>query len=37
MTSADVATSDDNLSALKFYESIGFQVANHLGTYEKDV
>jgi len=37
MRSAVVSTFEDNSAAIKLYESVGFQVANHLGTYEKDV
>jgi len=37
MHSAIVSTSEDNLAAIRLYESVGFRVANQLGTYEKDV
>jgi len=37
MMNAIVSTFEDNLAAIKFYESLGFQITNHLGTYEKDV
>jgi ribosomal protein S18 acetylase RimI-like enzyme len=37
MKSAIVSTPDDNLPAIKLYESIGFQIVNRLGTYDKDV
>jgi len=37
MKSAIVSTLDDNLPAIKLYESAGFQIVNRLGTYEKDV
>jgi mycothiol synthase len=37
MKSAIVSTLDDNLPAIKLYESVGFQIVNRLGTYEKDV
>jgi ribosomal protein S18 acetylase RimI-like enzyme len=37
MKSAIVSTGEDNLPAIKLYESIGFRVVNKLGTYEKDV
>jgi mycothiol synthase len=37
MRSAIVSTFEDNPPAIKLYESVGFQIANRLGTYEKDV
>jgi ribosomal protein S18 acetylase RimI-like enzyme len=37
MKQAIVSTYEDNPTAIKFYESLGFQVVFHLGTYEKDV
>jgi mycothiol synthase len=37
MRSAIVSTFEDNLAAIKLYESVGFQIVNRLGTYEKDV
>ncbi len=37
MRSAIVSTFEDNLAAIKLYESAGFQIINKLGTYEKDV
>jgi len=37
MKSAIVSTQDDNLPAIKLYESAGFQIVNRLETYEKDV
>jgi mycothiol synthase len=37
MRSAIVSTRDDNLPAIKLYESAGFRIVNRLGTYEKDV
>jgi ribosomal protein S18 acetylase RimI-like enzyme len=37
MKSAIVSTFEDNTPAIKLYESVGFQVVNRLGTYEKDV
>jgi len=37
MKSAIVSTPDDNLPAIKLYETTGFQIVNRLGTYEKDV
>jgi ribosomal protein S18 acetylase RimI-like enzyme len=37
MKSAIVSTSEDNLPAIKLYESAGFRIVNRLGTYEKDV
>ena len=37
MQSAIVSTFEDNPAAIKLYESIGFQIVNRLGTYEKDV
>jgi ribosomal protein S18 acetylase RimI-like enzyme len=37
MRSAIVSTEEDNLAAIKLYESVGFQIINRLGTYEKDV
>jgi mycothiol synthase len=37
MRQAIVSTFEDNLAAIKLYESVGFQIVNHLGTYEKDV
>jgi len=37
MKSAIVSTFEDNAPAIKLYESVGFQVINRLGTYEKDV
>ncbi len=37
MQNAIVSTSEDNLVAVKLYEGVGFQLVNHLGTYEKDV
>lgn len=37
MERAIVSTYEDNPAAIKFYESVGFQVVNRLGTYEKDV
>lgn len=37
MTSASVCTSQDNLPAIKLYESVGFRIINRLGLYEKDI
>jgi len=37
MVQAIVSTFEDNAAAIKLYESIGFQLVNRLGTYEKDV
>ncbi len=37
MRQAIVSTFEDNLAAIKLYESVGFQIVNQLGTYEKDV
>ncbi|MFZ2098730.1 MAG: GNAT family N-acetyltransferase [Anaerolineales bacterium] len=37
MQSAIVSVLEDNLAAIKLYESVGFQVEKQLGTYEKDV
>jgi ribosomal protein S18 acetylase RimI-like enzyme len=37
MRSAIVSTFEDNPVAIKLYESVGFQIINQLGTYEKDV
>lgn len=37
MMRAIVSAYEDNLAAIKLYESVGFRVVNHLGTYEKDV
>jgi GNAT superfamily N-acetyltransferase len=37
MKSAIVSTFEDNPPAIKLYESVGFQVVDKLGTYEKDV
>jgi ribosomal protein S18 acetylase RimI-like enzyme len=37
MQQAIVSTFEDNLAGIKLYESMGFQVINQLGTYEKDV
>jgi mycothiol synthase len=37
MKQAIVSTFEDNLAAIKLYESVGFRVVNQLGTYEKDV
>jgi GNAT superfamily N-acetyltransferase len=37
MKSAIVSTFEDHPAAIKFYETLGFQVVNQLGTYEKDV
>jgi GNAT superfamily N-acetyltransferase len=37
MKRAIVSTFEDNPAAIKLYESVGFQVINRLGTYEKDV
>jgi mycothiol synthase len=37
MNSAIVSTPDDNLPAIKLYESAGFRIVNRFGTYEKDV
>ena len=37
MKSAIVSTYEDDPVAIKFYEAVGFQVINRLGTYEKDV
>jgi mycothiol synthase len=37
MQRAIVSTFVDNLAAIDLYESVGFQVANQLGTFEKDV
>jgi ribosomal protein S18 acetylase RimI-like enzyme len=37
MSQAIVSTYEDNPAALKLYESVGFQIVNRLGTYEKDV
>jgi ribosomal protein S18 acetylase RimI-like enzyme len=32
-----VSTFEDNETAIKFYENLGFRTVNRLGTYEKDV
>ena len=37
MKQAIVSTFEDNEAAIKLYESMGFRIANRLGTYEKDV
>ena len=37
MKQAIVSTFEDNPAAIKLYESVGFLMVNHLGTYEKDV
>jgi ribosomal protein S18 acetylase RimI-like enzyme len=37
MKSAIVSTYEDDPVAIKYYEAVGFQVINRLGTYEKDV
>ncbi len=37
MRSAIVSAYEDNPAAIRLYESVGFQLANHLGTYQKDV
>lgn len=37
MQEAIVCTFEDNPAAIKLYESIGFQIVNKLGTFEKDV
>lgn len=37
MRSAIVSTEENNPAAIKLYESVGFEVVGHLGTYEKDV
>jgi ribosomal protein S18 acetylase RimI-like enzyme len=37
METADVVTPQDNLTAIKFYEAMGFQLVNKLGIYQKDV
>lgn len=37
MHKAIVSTYDDNLPAIDFYKSVGFQPAKRLGTFEKDV
>jgi mycothiol synthase len=37
MRQAIVSTFEDNRVAIKFYQSVGFQIVNQLGTYEKDV
>ena len=37
MKVAIVSTFEDNPPAIKLYESVGFQIVNRLGTYEKDV
>ncbi len=37
MKSAIVSTFEDNQSALNLYQSLGFQIINRLGTYEKEV
>jgi mycothiol synthase len=37
MEQAILSTDEDNLAAIKFYESMGFQIVGQLGTYEKDV
>ena len=37
MKVAIVSTFEDNPAAIKLYESVGFQIVNRLGTYEKDV
>lgn len=37
MNTADVVAFEDNLAAIKLYESVGFKVINRLGIYEKDV
>lgn len=37
MVQAIVSTFEDNAAAIKLYESVGFQLVDRLGTYEKDV
>lgn len=37
MQQAIVCTSDDNLPAIRLYESVGFQIVNKLGQYKKRV
>jgi ribosomal protein S18 acetylase RimI-like enzyme len=37
MSVAIVSTEEDNNPAIKLYDSVGFQVMDRLGTYEKDV
>lgn len=37
MRSAIVSADEDNPAAIKLYESVGFQMINRLGTYEKEV
>jgi mycothiol synthase len=37
MQQAIVSTYEDNLSAISFYESLGFKIEFKLGTFEKDV
>jgi ribosomal protein S18 acetylase RimI-like enzyme len=37
MRQAIVSTFEDNLAAIKLYESVGFRIGNQLGTFEKDV
>jgi len=37
MQTAIVATGEDHLMAIKFYEAVGFQAVQKLGTYEKEV
>jgi mycothiol synthase len=37
MRRAIVSTFEDNPAAINLYESVGFQIINQLGTYEKDV
>lgn len=37
MTTASVCTAAENTPAIRLYESIGFRVVNHLGTYKKEL
>ncbi len=37
MKQAIVSTYEDNVAAIKLYESVGFQIITRLGTYEKEV
>ncbi len=37
MTSAIVSAYEDNLAGIKLYQSVGFELVFHLGTYAKDV
>ena len=37
MRAAIVSAEEDNTAAINLYETVGFQVVDRLGTYEKDV